>query len=143
MEQTQQPDRRILVIADSPCPCPGLADEVARRAHETPSEVVVVAPALNSRLRELVSDVDAAVAHAQRQALLAVDELHDRGISAHGRVGDGDPMMAIEDALYDFTATEIIIATHPPARPHWRERRIGERAKARFEVPIVEFVLGD
>lgn len=143
MERVEQSDRRILVIADYPCPCPGLADEVARRALETPSEVVVVAPALNSRLREITSDVDAAVAHAQQHVRQAINDLNDRGVRARGSVGDGDPMMAIEDALYDFTATEIIIATHSPAQAHWRERGLTERAKARFEMPVVEYVLDD
>jgi hypothetical protein len=124
-------------------PCPGLADEVARRAHETPSEVVVVAPALNSRLRHIVSDIDPAVARARQQVRLALDELHDRHVPASGNVGDSDPLMAIEDALVDFTATEIIIATHPPVRSHWLERGLVRRAKSRFEVPVVEFVLDD
>jgi hypothetical protein len=143
MQEVDQSSRRILVIADSACPCPGLADEVARRALATPSEVVVVAPALNSRLRHLLSDVDPAVARAQRQVGLAIDELSDRGVPASGTVGDSDPMMAIEDALSDFTPTEIIIATHPPAQSHWLERGLVQKAKTRFEVPVVEYVLDD
>jgi len=131
--------RRILVIANPPCPCPELADDVARRALARPADVVVVAPALNSRLRHWASDVDAAVVQAHERVELAVSELSDRGVSANGTVGDSDPLMAIDDALADFPATEIVIATHPRAESHWLERGLVRKAAARFEVPITEF----
>jgi hypothetical protein len=57
MNGRERPERRILVIANRTCPCPTLADEVARRASDTPIDVLVVAPALNSRLRHWVSDL--------------------------------------------------------------------------------------
>jgi hypothetical protein len=60
--------RHILVVADPSYPCPTLAEEVARRAADGPIKVLVVAPALNSRLRNWVSDVDDAVARADAPA---------------------------------------------------------------------------
>jgi GABA permease len=140
MHEVEQSSRHILVIANQPCPCPTLADEVARRALASPADVVVVAPALNSRLRHLVSDVDGAVLQARERAQLAVGELRARGVAASGTVGDTDPVMAIEDALADFPATEIVIATFPHTRSHWLERGLMEKAAARFDVPITEFV---
>jgi hypothetical protein len=140
MIEAQQSSRRILVIANPPCPCPSLADEVARRALASPADVVVVAPALNSRLRHLVSDVDGAVMKARERAGLAVDALHERGVDARGTVGDSNPVMAIEDALADFPATEIVIATHPRTKSHWLERGLMAKAAARFDVPITELV---
>ena len=128
MQQVAQSTRRILVVAAAPYPCPGLADEVARRALETPSEVVVVAPALDS---------------ANEQVRVAIDELRDLGVLASGTVGASDPITAIEDALVDYSATEIIIAMHPPTRSHWLEPGLIKTAKTRFELPIVEFVLED
>jgi hypothetical protein len=140
MNQLENRSRRILVIANPPCPCPMLADEVARRAIAGPADVVVVAPALNSRLRHLTSDVDRAVVQAHERVRLAVGELRDRGVSARGSVGDTDPVMAIEDALADFPASEIVIATHPRGESHWLERGLIRKAAARFEVPITELV---
>jgi len=140
MNELEQPSRRILVIANPPCPCPALADEVARRALASPADVVVVAPALNSRLRHMASDVDQAVVQADERVRLAVGELRDRGVSARGTVGDTNPVMAIEDALADFPATEIVIATHPRTESHWLERGLIRKAAARFEAPITEFV---
>ena len=56
---------RVLVIANRTCPCPALLEEVARRVEDHEQiAVLLVAPALNSRLRHYVSDIDPAVAEA-------------------------------------------------------------------------------
>ncbi|HEX6651109.1 MAG TPA: hypothetical protein VF072_00065 [Thermoleophilaceae bacterium] len=92
----------ILVIANRTCPCPALVDEIAGRVNNTPTPVLVVAPALNSRLRHWVSDVDGAVAQARNRARFAVAELRERGVTARGEVGDSNPLVAIADALAGF-----------------------------------------
>jgi hypothetical protein len=133
-------DRRILVIANRTCPCPALADEVATRARKAATEVLVVAPALNKRLRHWVSDVDAAIAAARERLDRAVANLSERGVAAEGVVGDSDPLLAIEDALAGFEATEIVISTHPPDRSNWLEKNLPTRAVQRFDVPITHLV---
>ena len=140
MDEAQQPDRRILVIANRTCPCPTLTDEIGSRAQAASIDVLVVAPALNSRVRHWVSDVDSAMARAEGRVLLAVDELRERGIAAHGAVGDANPLTAIEDALAFFAATEIIVVTHPPGRSNWLEHGLIDKASRRFDVPIVHLV---
>jgi hypothetical protein len=139
-EPRQQPRHAILVIANRTCPCPTLVDEVARRAVNTAAVVLVVAPALNSRLRHWVSDVDDAVAQARDRVAFAVAELRERGIGARGEVGDSNPLLAIADALAEFPASEIVIATHPEGRSNWLERGLIEKATARFDLPITHLV---
>jgi GABA permease len=136
MNHTQQPTPGILVIANRTCPCPTLVDEVARRAGDTPAEVLVVAPALNSRLLHWVSDVDGAIARAHDRVELAVAELRERGVRTRGEVGDSNPMVAITDALANFPASEIVIATHPAGQSNWLERGLIENARARFDIPL-------
>ena len=140
MNPVQQPRHAILVIANRTCPCPTLVDEVARRAIDPPAGVLVVAPALNSRLRHWVSDVDDAVARARVRVGFAVAELRERGVSARGEVGDSDPLLAIADALAGFPASEIVIATHPEGQSNWLERGLIAKATARFELPITHLV---
>jgi hypothetical protein len=132
--------RRILVVANRTCPCPALADELAARAGDPPGEVLVVAPALNSRLRHWVSDVDPAVAAAGERLDRALANLTDRGVVAAGVVGDSDPLLAIEDALTDFQATEIVLSTHPAGRSNWLEKNLPRRAAQRFDLPITHLV---
>jgi hypothetical protein len=139
-EVSRMTDRRILVIANRTCPCPGLADEVAARAGDPAGSVRVVAPALNSRLRHWVSDVDAAIAAARERLARAVANLAERGIAAEGVVGDSDPLLAIEDALADFQATELVLSTHPPGHSNWLEKNLPARAAQRFDLPVTHLV---
>jgi hypothetical protein len=104
------------------CPCPTLADEVARRASAAAADVLVVAPALNSRLRHWLSDVDEALARAQERLDLAITALRRRGVIVRGEIGDADPLLAIADALASFPADEIVIATLPAGQSNWIER---------------------
>ena len=43
----------------------------------------------------------------------SIEHLQASGIQARGAVGDSDPVRAIEDALFEFDADEIVISTHP------------------------------
>jgi hypothetical protein len=140
MNPVAQPGRRILVIANRTCPCPTLADDVARRASAAPTDVLVVAPALNSRLRHWLSDVDEALMRAQERLDLAIAALRRRGVIARGEIGDANPLLAIADALASFPADEIVIATLPMGRSNWIERGLVEQATARFGIPIAHLV---
>jgi hypothetical protein len=76
----------ILVVANRTCPCPLLLDEVARRASDAPIDVLVVVPALNSRLRHWLSDIDDALARAHARLGVALADLRTRGVNARGEV---------------------------------------------------------
>src|SRR4051812_13794794 len=104
MTHSQPRPAGILVVANRTCPCPTLLDEVARRVSDAPIEVLVVVPALNSRLRHWLSDIDDAVARAHDRLEVALADLRARGVSARGEVGDANPLVAIDDALAHFPA---------------------------------------
>ncbi|HLB17772.1 MAG TPA: universal stress protein, partial [Gaiellaceae bacterium] len=101
----------------------------------------VVTPALNSPIRHWVSDDDGARAAAQERLEKSLTQLAAAGVEARGKVGDGDPLQAIADALRTFGADEIIISTHPEGRSHWLERGIVQNARERFAVPITHVVV--
>ena len=46
---------------------------------------------------------------------LSLIEIERLGLRAKGEIGDSDPNVAIEDALREFPADEIVISTHPPS----------------------------
>jgi hypothetical protein len=48
---------------------------------------------------------------------------------------------AIEDALAEFDADEVIISTHPPDRSNWLERGVVERARERIDLPVSHVVV--
>ena len=132
---------RILVVANETVVGRALRDEVVSRAREGDAEVLVVSPALNSRLRHWTSDEDQARAAAQDRLDESLSALAADEVEARGRVGDDDPIQAIEDSLRVFGADEIVISTHPPGRSNWLERGVVERAGEKFDLPIVHVVV--
>ncbi len=131
---------RLIVVANRTCPCPGLIEEVADRTLARSGHVLVVAPAVNSRLRHWMSDSDTAIAAAGERLKAAVAHLRDAGVHAEGEVGDADPLLAIEDAMTTFPADAIILSTWPTGTSCWLERDLLARARARFAVPIEHLV---
>jgi len=133
--------RRILVVANETVAGTELRDEVLRRARDANAEVLVVTPALNSRLRHWTSDEDRAREEAQERLDASLAALREAGVDARGQVGDDDPLQAIEDALRGFSADEILLSTHPPGRSNWLERGLVANARDRWSCPITHVVV--
>lgn len=103
------------------------------------AEVLVVAPALNSKVRFLASDPDPAIRRAEGVAGETAERLAEAGIDAAGDTGESDPLQAIEDALVTFEADEIVICTHHGGKRNWLEEGVVDDAKQRFDVPVRHF----
>ncbi len=131
---------RLLLVANRTCPCPALPGQVLEQVGELDATVLVLAPALNSRLRHWVSDIDDAVTAAKQRMGATIDELRRHGLTVHGQVGDADPMHAIADALATFPATAIMISTWPAGASNWLEKDLPARAAERFSLPIAHIV---
>ena len=134
-------EKRILVIANETVGGTALRNEIARHSEGFRTDVLVVCPALNSRLRTWTSDEDGARAAASERLERSLGRLRELGIDAAGEVGESDPVQCIDDALRTFGADEIVIATHPEGRSHWLERHVVETARERFAVPITHVVV--
>jgi len=128
--------KQILVIANET-----VESDVLRNVLPQSARVLIVAPALNSRLRHWVSDEDEARAAAEERLGRCLARLGADGVAAAGAVGDADPMQAIADALHVFDADAIVIATHPPARSHWLARDLVTGVRRRFDRPVVHVVV--
>jgi hypothetical protein len=132
---------RILVIANEAADSDPL-HEVVRAAADRPNAgVLVVAPALNSRLRHWLSDSDGAREAARRRLVRCVGGLAGVGIDAHGMIGDSDPLQATLDALHLFPADEIVIAADSDNRSNRLARRLVEHVTERFDGPILHVVV--
>ena len=128
-------ERRILVVADETVVGEELPREIVEKARGLDAEVRVVFPALNTRLRHYVSDVDKARTEAESRLERSLDALGKEGIAARGEVGDSDPVQALQDALATDEADEVIIATRSPSRVNWLEKDIVERAREVSDLP--------
>jgi GABA permease len=134
-------NHHILVVANETVEGTALVDAVRDMAISHDAEVLVVAPALNTRLRHWMSDSDRAHHAAAQRLAGCVARLRDAGVRVTGHVGDADPMRAIEDATRLFPADEIVIGTHPEHRSNWLARDLVGRACARFDVPVLHVVV--
>jgi GABA permease len=132
---------RILVIANETADSEQLHDVVRTAAAGPKADVLVVAPALNSRVRHWLSDGDEAREAARRRLVRCVGGLAGVGVGANGMIGDSDPLQATVDALHLFPADEIVIATHPEHRSNWLARNLVERVAERFDGPILHLVV--
>ena len=119
---------RILVIANETLIGTVLHEAIRFRARNVGGEVLLVAPALDTRMPE---------ARLSR----SLDRLRAAGVNARGQIGDGDPLQAIADALGLFAADEIIIATHPGPRSNWLGHDLVARARVRFDQPVLHVVV--
>jgi hypothetical protein len=101
------------------------------------ADVLVVTPALNTRLRHWLSDEDAARRRASERLSSSLEQLRRRGVRAFGMVGDADPLQALTDALRTFPADEIVVVQGPEPPNHLAHDLV-TRARRRFTPTVVE-----
>jgi nucleotide-binding universal stress UspA family protein len=134
-------EERILVVANETVAGEALLEAVRSAAAGGRASVLVVSPALNSKLKHWTSDEDEARAAAEERLGRSIAALERLGIPARGEVGDADPVQAIEDALRTFGPDLIVISTHPRGRSNWLELGVVSTARERFAVPITHVVV--
>jgi GABA permease len=131
--------RKLLVVATASVPAADLRNSVRAHGGED-AEMLVVAPASDiSRLDWLTNAEDDARTEAGERA----DELAEATPTddVEFRVGDSNPVKAIEDALRTFPADELIVVTLPDEDAAWLEKGSAEAALKRFSLPVTHLVV--
>jgi hypothetical protein len=132
--------KRILALVSEPVSGAALKKAVdGERA--AGAEVLVVAPALNTRARFWLSDPDPAIERAEDVQEETVERMDEEGIDAAGDTGESDPLLAIQDALTTFPADEIVLFTHASGDKNWLEEGLVEEVKERFDRPVQHLVV--
>jgi hypothetical protein len=131
---------RILALVSEPVSGEALKKAIGRERADG-AEVLVVAPALNTRTRFWLSDVDAAIERAEEVQEESVGRMVQEGVDAAGDTGETDPLLAIQDALQTFPADEIVLFTHAAGDLNWLEEGVVEEARERFEVPVDHLIV--
>ena len=132
---------RVLIVANETLSGAALRHEIEHRAEGRDTELFVVTPALNSKIRHWTNEEDQARVEAQLRLEGLLGKLRGEGFDADGDIGDADPVQAMEDALRLFPADEVIISTHPVGRSNWLERDVVNRAQERFDLPVTHVVV--
>jgi hypothetical protein len=131
---------KVLVLASEPVSGEMLKVAIGEERAEG-AEVLVVAPALNSRLRFWMSDPDPAIERAEAVQEETVERMDEEGIDAAGDTGESDPVLAIQDALQTFPASQIVLFTHPSGEQNWLEEGVLGEIEERFGLPVAHLVV--
>lgn len=76
----------------------------------TDAEVLVVSPAdQQSKLQFWMSDADDAIQEAGERGEAVAEGLESEGAHARAETGEGDPVVAVRDALASFPADRILV----------------------------------
>jgi hypothetical protein len=132
----------LLVVANETIGTDPLRREVCARAAGCRSDVLVVAPALNTPIRHWTADDAASRANARRRLDEEIAVLTGLGVQARGEIGADDPLQAVDDALRTFPADEIVIATHSEGRANWLEADLVGRVRAAYRLPVTHVIAG-
>lgn len=132
--------KRILALVSEPISADALRAAVGEQDANS-AEVLVVAPALNTKRRFFLADPDPAIARAEAVQEETVERLDEEGVDAAGKSGESDPLLALQDALVTYEADEIVLFTHEGGKQNWLEEGLVDEAKGRFGVPVRHLVI--
>jgi hypothetical protein len=132
--------KKILALVAEPVSADVLRSAVGEEDADS-AEVLVVAPALNTKKRFFLADPDPAIERADAVQEETVERLSEEGIDAAGDTGEEDPLLALQDALVSYDADEIVLFTHAGGKQNWLEDGLVEQAKERFDAPVRHMVV--
>jgi hypothetical protein len=130
---------RLLIVAGATASGLGEVPTGARLLIDGAEEILVVAPALPSRIAWLASDTDRTREVADDRLSAVLEQLEDTETAVAGTVGADDPLLAFEDAVADFRPDHILIALRESDEAGWQERGLVEKVFERFGLPVTVF----
>ena len=134
-------ERKLLLVTTEAVDDGVLREAVRRHVGEDVARVRVVTPVSKvSPLEWLTNDEDAKRAEAGEVAGRAAEALGEVA-PAEAEIGDSDPVQAVEDALRQFAADEILMVIAPADEASWLERGSVAEAMGRFGVPVAPLVV--
>src|SRR3954468_24546474 len=119
--------KKILALVSEPVSADALRSAVGPEEADD-AEVLVVAPALNSRKRFFLADPDPAIERADAVQEETVERLDEEGPAAAGAPGESGPLLALQDALATFEADEVVLFTHAGGKQNWLEEGVVDEA---------------
>jgi hypothetical protein len=132
---------RYLVVANQTLGGEPLFARIRELARAAPSAFHVVVPATPPKDHVWTEGEAAAIAQSRLDSALA--RMAALGLEADGEVGDGSPMLAIEDAIREQGPFEaIVLSTLPPRLSRWLRLDLPRRVESAFALRVIH-VVGD
>lgn len=132
---------RYLVVANQTLGGEPLFARIRELARAGPSAFYVVVPRTPPKDHVWTEDEAATIAASRLNS--ALERMAALGLEADGEVGDGSPILAIEDAIREqgpFDA--IVLSTLPPRLSRWLKLDLPHRVESSFGLRVIH-VIGD
>jgi hypothetical protein len=130
----------VLVVANRTAECPELLEALRARAVQGPCEFTLLVPSTPHGLA-WAADMHAGGAEAEQHRQAFVDELREEGLNvAEAKVGDPDPLAAIQDECNFHEYDELIVSTLPLKISKWLHVDLPRKAGAATGLPVTHVI---
>jgi hypothetical protein len=131
---------RMLVVANKTAESPELLEALKNRAAESPAEFTLLVPATPTGIA-WAADMHAGEEGAEQHRLAFVEELRGEGLDMkEAKVGDPDPLAALQDECNFNEYDELIVSTLPLHVSKWLRVDLPRKAKAATNLPVTHVV---
>ena len=131
----QADPRRVLIVAQLPTQDLALLDAVAKRAHASPSVFTLLVPSTPHGVA-WAADMHSGGSEAEGHMSNAVERMRSAGLNVkEGKVGDPDPIAAVQDEVNFASYDEIVVSTLPGGISKWLKLDLPHRVERTTGLP--------
>ena len=133
-------EARVLVVANRTAESPELLEALRTRTMQGPCVFTLLVPSTPHGLG-WAADMHGGGDEAERHRAGFLQELRDEGVNvAEAKVGDPDPLAAIQDECNFSEYDEVIVSTLPLHISKWLHLDLPSKAKAATGLPVTHIV---
>ena len=129
---------KILVVANRTVESPELEQALRERAEKGDAEFTLVVPSAHGFAK--AADPDAGIPETERHIHNAIEKLREDGLQVEGRLGDPDPVAAVQDAANSESFDEVIVSTLPTHLSKWLHLDLPRKAAHATGLPVTHVV---
>jgi nucleotide-binding universal stress UspA family protein len=125
----------VLVVANRTAESGELLEAMKKRAAQGPTTFTLLVPATPHGMA-WAGNMHAGGPEAEQHTQRAVASLRDAGLEVEGKVGDPDPLAAVQDAANFNDYDEVIVSTLPTHLSKWLKLDLPRKVGAATGLPV-------
>lgn len=130
---------KVLVVANRTAGCEELQQALTERAGKGDDvKFTLVVPSAHGLAK--AANPDVGVPEAERHVHDALEKMRGAGLDVEGRVGDPDPVAAVQDAANSDSYDELIVSTLPSHLSKWLHLDLPRKAAHATGLPVTHVV---
>ena len=127
---------KVLVVANRTAESPELLEALRRRAQQGEVAFTLLVPATPHGVA-WVADMHSGGSDAESHMLATVERLRAEGLEViAGKVGDPDPVAAVQDEVNFESYDEIVVSTLPGSISKWLKLDLPHRVERATGIPV-------